>query len=83
MFNVLNVQNELCAELCAHAAFRCEKTVYRYPVARFKNRNGRGYITDGHRADFTFGLPLDAGFDLHRTMQQPKIHQGQAAGRVA
>lgn len=76
------VQNELCAELRAHAAFSGQKSLNRYHVARMKFRHGRSYFTHRHCASFKDRLPLDAGFDLHRAVREPDVHQRQPGGRV-
>ena len=67
----------------AHAAPGCQKSLYRYPVADMKLCNSSGYIPDGHHTRFKFGLALDAGFQLLRTVREFEVHQRQPGGRVA
>ena len=78
-----DVNYQLRAELCAHTTLCRDKPFHRNFATRLKFCNSGSDFTDGYRTCFKFGLPLDAGFKLHRTVREFEVHQGQPGGRVA
>ncbi len=77
------VERNLCTELRAHAALCREKSFYRDAAADLKLCYGGGHFPNRYRAYFQFGLPLDTGFNLHRTVREFEVDQWQPGGRVA